>query len=435
MAEISITGPHEGDIVLTGPVQMRILEDGSMTSHRLGVGEITIAPHTEGPPQHRHAQHDEGFYVVSGTARFTVGDTSHDAPAGTLVMVPPDAPHTFANVTDEPAVLLNTFTPDLYVQYFRDLRDMIVSGQPVSAQALLGVMARYATSPAGDHTPSTPAPAGDHAPSSPAQAPSTTATRTVTAGGIGAAPVTYSDRGTGRTFLLLHGGAGPQSVTGFADRLAQAGPARVVVPVHPGFAGTPRPGGLSTITGLARLYVALLDELGLDDVTVIGNSIGGWIAAEMALAGSPRVTALVLVDATGIEVPGHPVADFFSLTLDQVAELSYHNPGPFRIDPAAMSSEQRSLMAGNREALAVYAGTAMSDTSLNGRLAQVNMPACVLWGDSDQIVDPDYGRAYAAAIPGAQFRLLPDTGHVPQLETPEQLLGAVRDFATSDGIS
>ena len=258
---------------------------------------------------------------------------------------------------------------------------------------------------------------------------STTATRAVTVDGIGAVPVSYGDRGTGHPFLLLHGGAGPQSVTGFADRLAEAGPARVVTPVHPGFAGTPRPGGLNSIAGLARLYVSLLDGLGLDGVTVVGNSIGGWIAAEMALAGSARITGVVLVDACGIEVSGHPVADFFSLTLDQVAELSYHNPGPFRIDPAAMSAEQRAAMAGNREALAVYGGTAMADPGLRARLGQVTVPTLVVWGDSDRIVDPDYGRAYAAAIPGARFRLLPATGHVPQIETPAQLLSAIRDFA------
>ncbi len=151
MGKVSITGPEEGEIVLSGPTQMRILEDGSATSHRLGIGEITIAPHTQGPPQHRHAQHDEGFYVVSGTARFTVGETSYDAPARTLVMIPPGAPHTFANVSDEPVVLLNTFTPDLYVQYFRDLHDMIASGQPLTEAATLGVMARYATVPATDY--------------------------------------------------------------------------------------------------------------------------------------------------------------------------------------------------------------------------------------------------------------------------------------------
>src|SRR5215472_13042967 len=114
MSQVSVVGPTEGELILLGPIQMRILEDGQTTAHRLGIGEITLPPHTEGPLQHRHAQHDEGFYVVAGTARFTVGEATYEAPAGTLVMVPPGAPHTFANPGDQPLVMLNTFTPDLY---------------------------------------------------------------------------------------------------------------------------------------------------------------------------------------------------------------------------------------------------------------------------------------------------------------------------------
>jgi mannose-6-phosphate isomerase-like protein (cupin superfamily) len=84
---------------------------------------------------------------VSGTARFTVGEKSYDAPAGALAMIPPGAPHTFANPGDEPLVLLNTFTPDLYVQYFRELHDMVTAGQAFSPQVIESVMARYGTTP------------------------------------------------------------------------------------------------------------------------------------------------------------------------------------------------------------------------------------------------------------------------------------------------
>lgn len=150
MADMSIVGPDGGESIQLGPTRMRILEDGSTTNHRLGMGEITLAPHTDGPPQHRHARHDEGFYVVSGLARFTVGTKSYDAPAGTLVMLPPGAPHTFANPTDGTTVLLNTFTPDLYVQYFRDLRQMIADGHGLDETALIDAMRRYATEPATD---------------------------------------------------------------------------------------------------------------------------------------------------------------------------------------------------------------------------------------------------------------------------------------------
>ncbi len=150
MTDISVVGLADGEPTISGPASVRIIEDGSATSHRLGMAEIVLAPHASGPPQHRHARHDEGFYVVCGTVRFTSGEKSFDAPARTLVMVPPGAPHTFANPGDEPAVILNTFTPDLYVQYFRDMRDMTTDGQPPTAAQIADVMARYATEPVRD---------------------------------------------------------------------------------------------------------------------------------------------------------------------------------------------------------------------------------------------------------------------------------------------
>jgi pimeloyl-ACP methyl ester carboxylesterase len=174
--------------------------------------------------------------------------------------------------------------------------------------------------------------------------------------------------------LLLHGGAGPQSVGGFGELLAATHDARAINPVHPGFGGTPRPENLVTIGGLAAMYVALLDQLDLSNVTIVGNSIGGWIAAEMALLESPRVSGVVLIDAVGIEVPGHPVADFFSLSMDQVFSLSFHNPEPFRIDPTTLPPAAQAIAAGNRAALAVYAGTSMSDATLAERLRPSRCP-------------------------------------------------------------
>ncbi|MFJ8741407.1 cupin domain-containing protein [Embleya sp. NPDC127516] len=147
---VSVVGPDDGEVIVLATTRMRVLEDGSHTEHRLGVTESILAPHTSGPPQHRHARHDEGFYMVSGTLRFTIGDREHDATAGTLVMVPRGAPHTFANRSDQPAVMLSMFTPDLYVQYFRDLQGMTTDGRPPTPRAGLHTMSRYATEPATD---------------------------------------------------------------------------------------------------------------------------------------------------------------------------------------------------------------------------------------------------------------------------------------------
>jgi pimeloyl-ACP methyl ester carboxylesterase len=246
---------------------------------------------------------------------------------------------------------------------------------------------------------------------------------------LGGVPLTIDQRGTGRPVLLLHGGGGPQSVTAFAQLLTDSHPVRVITPVHPGFGGTPRPDSLTTIGGLADLYASVLDELDLRDVIVVGNSIGGWIAAELALRAAGRIGALALVDAAGIDVPGHQVADIFPLTPAELAKLSFYDPQAFRIDPASMTTDQQRVQAANRAALAVYAGKSMTDPGLRARLAGLTGPVLVVWGEADQIVDLDYGRAYAAAIPGAQFRVLPGAGHLPQLETPAALAEAVWDLA------
>lgn len=152
MSEASIVGPDGGEVVLPGPIQVRMVEDGSGTAHRLAVAILTVPPQTDGPPPHWHQKHDETFYVITGTARFTVGDTQREAPAGTFVSVPVGAEHTFANRGDEPAVILNTFTPDFYAGYFRDLSKLAAAGE-MTPEAIIAVMARYATYPAGTHAP------------------------------------------------------------------------------------------------------------------------------------------------------------------------------------------------------------------------------------------------------------------------------------------
>jgi pimeloyl-ACP methyl ester carboxylesterase len=252
--------------------------------------------------------------------------------------------------------------------------------------------------------------------------------KTIKVEGVGPVELTVEERGEGRPYLVLHGGAGPQSVATFARLLAEKGDNRVITPTHPGFGGTIRPEALDSVDKLARLYRDLLDELGLEDTTVVGNSVGGWITVELALLGSPRISRIVLLDAVGIQVEGHSVADVSGLSLPEIQALSFHDPAPFRVDPATVPDAQKTIMAANAATLAIYAGSdsqAMADPTLLGRLSGVTVPTLVLWGESDQIVEPAYGQAYAAAIPGARFEVLAGTGHVPQMETPELVIQAI----------
>jgi pimeloyl-ACP methyl ester carboxylesterase len=165
---------------------------------------------------------------------------------------------------------------------------------------------------------------------------------------------------------------------------------------------------------------------------VVGSSIGGWIAAELAVRDTTRLSSIVLVDAVGIQVEGHEIADAFSLTPDELSALSFHNPAAFRIDPATLSPDQVATMAANFQALGVYGREqAMRDPKLRRRLGRVRTPALVVWGESDGVVDPDYGRAYAQSLPNARFELIPEASHLPQMEQPERLLTLVWEFADS----
>jgi quercetin dioxygenase-like cupin family protein len=130
-------------------VGFRVLEDGTAVNGRIGVVECSLAPGWPGPPQHIHRAHDETFYVVTGTVRFTSGTDTLLAPAGSLVTAPIGEPHTFANADDdEPALLLCTVTPEKYIGYFRELAGLRPGSDGVLDPAqVLAVMQRYATDP------------------------------------------------------------------------------------------------------------------------------------------------------------------------------------------------------------------------------------------------------------------------------------------------
>ncbi len=231
--------------------------------------------------------------------------------------------------------------------------------------------------------------------------------------------------------LVLHGGGGPQTVFGLASALS--GRAQVLTPTHPGFAGEPRPEWFDSIDDLAFAYLDLLERLDLRDVLVIGSSMGGWIASAMALRDTTRLlSGLVLVDAAGIRVEGYPIADVSSLTPNELSALSFHNPAAFRVDPATVTPEQAEARAANLRALYVYdQGQGMRDPKLRRRLGRVKIPVLVAWGESDRVILPEYGRAYAQSFPDARFQLIPEAGHLPQLEQPERLLKLVWEFAGS----
>jgi pimeloyl-ACP methyl ester carboxylesterase len=246
-------------------------------------------------------------------------------------------------------------------------------------------------------------------------------TRTLQVGSVDPVEITVQESDRTRSFLLLHGGGGVQTMAGFAGLLAERTHSQVLLPTHPGFGGTPKAGKLTGVTELAQVYVTMLEQLDLTDVTVIGNSFGGWLAAEIALCNSPRVSGAVIIDGIGIEVEGHPMTDVSGLSRTELLAHSFHDPSKAPVPP----SDGRTGPSPDVLALIGYTGPAMSDPALAERLGALDIPVHVLWGESDRIVDPAYGKAYAAAIPMSTFTLLPRAGHLPQVETPDELLSAL----------
>ena len=237
-------------------------------------------------------------------------------------------------------------------------------------------------------------------------------------------------RGAGHPILLLHGFDTVDPEAPFLDGLARHG--EIIAPSAPGFANSPRPKDFDTVYDLVHLYLAVLGALPGDKVTVLGFSFGGWLAAEVAAACTHRIDKLILVDPVGIKISDREtpdILDIFNKSPDEVRRRSWHDPDRFAPDYNAMPDEALVAHARNREALCLYAWHPyMYNPQLPRWLGRIDVPTLLLWGESDGVVGPDYGRAYAGMIPGARFEPIAGAGHHPEIEQPEAFIDRFRRF-------
>lgn len=251
---------------------------------------------------------------------------------------------------------------------------------------------------------------------------------------LGEVQLEFLDRGEGRPMLVLHGAGGPFAEAPFIDMLAQHG--RVIAPTHPGFGSTELPDWFESIDDLAYLYLDLLDALDLRNVILIGASMGGWTAAEIAVRNASRLAGLVLVDAVGVKVSDREtrdITDIFATPAGKLAAMVWHDP-TIAPNPLTLPDDQLEIVARNRAASAMYLWEPYAhNPKLLRRLHRVTVPTLVLWGESDGLVTTDYGRAYTKAIPGAEFRVIPSAGHVPHLERPKVFTDHVIRFLSERG--
>ena len=222
-------------------------------------------------------------------------------------------------------------------------------------------------------------------------------------------------RGSGRPILLVHGINPVSPHAPFLDLLAAHG--EVVAPSHPGFGKSPLPEDFDTMYDLVHLYRDVLDTLP-EKVVMIGFSFGGWIAAEVAVGGHPKLDRLVLVDPVGIKLGGREerdIAHFFNTNPAELARLAWHDPanrpdGVYGLgwQAAIDDTMTRRGHGGARPqlgfAVPLCLAAAYVQPAAKGWLRRIAVPTLVLWGASDGIVTPDYGRAYAGLIPRRPLR-------------------------------
>jgi pimeloyl-ACP methyl ester carboxylesterase len=233
--------------------------------------------------------------------------------------------------------------------------------------------------------------------------------------------------GAGQPLVILHGASGAQWPP-FMTELARK--FDVIAPEHPGFGESDTPEWLDTVHDLAYFYLDLFAELKLKDVNLVGLSLGGWIAAELAVRSTARLASLTLAGAAGLHVPGVAQLDPFLRSDEQRLRDFFHDQKKAdEVVARALRPDLEDVTLKNRTTVAKLAWQPRGhDPHLPKWLHRIDVPTLLIWGDHDRAFPKEYGLAYQKAIPGAKLVLIPDCGHVPQIEKPDAFVAALEGF-------
>jgi len=241
--------------------------------------------------------------------------------------------------------------------------------------------------------------------------------------------VTLKRGGAGRPLLYLHGANGAPGIQPFMEALARE--FDVLVPEHPGFGGSDEPEWLDNIHDLAYFYLDFMERLDLRDTIVIGSSIGGWVALEIAVRDASRVRALSLVAPSGIHVAGLAKGDLFLWPPEKrVRELYFDQGVAERVlaqPPAPQDTVDKNLYTLARLAWEPR----LYDPHLSKWLHRIRLPLQIVWGEEDRLLAPGYAAEYKKLIPHARVDIVPRCGHLPQSEKPDAYLRLFREFASA----
>jgi pimeloyl-ACP methyl ester carboxylesterase len=241
------------------------------------------------------------------------------------------------------------------------------------------------------------------------------------------------ERGSGRPLLFLHAENGIEPALAAIGELAKT--AHVIAPTHPGFGHSELAKGMRTVDDLSYFYLDLLDQLDLSGLTVVGVSLGAWIAAEIAVKSAARLSRLIMANAVGVKVGDREtrdIADIFALTDPEYLDIAYYDPNVGRRDYKALPDAEVLAAARAREATARFAWSPyFHNPRLESRLHRIRIPTLFLWGSHDRMLSEAYGRAYCAMIEGARFETIERAGHFLDHEQPKLFAEKVMAFMGS----
>lgn len=248
---------------------------------------------------------------------------------------------------------------------------------------------------------------------------------------VGGAKVHTLKGGTGEPLLLLHGAGGNTGWLKFAEALSDK--YTVYYPSHPGYGQSDRPEWLESIQDMACFYSWYLETLNLEGIRTIGFSMGGWIAAELAVMCNHAISKLMLVGAAGVKPNEGEIADIFIISPAQVRDLMFHDPSQAPeyqdVYGRELNPDEQMTSDLNREmAVRLTWKPYMHDPRLTGLLGRLSIPSRMVWGREDRIVPVECGGIYQKAIKGSDLVVIDNCGHAPQVEKPDEFVKSALDF-------
>jgi pimeloyl-ACP methyl ester carboxylesterase len=249
---------------------------------------------------------------------------------------------------------------------------------------------------------------------------------------IDGARIRYFKGGDGPPLIALHSVEGYLGWLSLYNELARD--FTVYAPIHPGFAGSERPAWLESLVDLARFYLWIVQELGLNQTSMLGHGMGGWLAAEMAVMAPATFDRLVLINAVGVRPRAGEITDIFLHGAEGSRRLSFFDTKQVAdyelLFGRKSSAEERDAQLINREAATRYCWKPyMHDPALPHLLGRLReMPTLIAWGRNDQIVPVECGELLHAAINGSHLEVIDRAGHFPHLEQPAEFIRVLRSF-------